>query len=83
MDKQELDAKVEEIAKALLSYCSARTSNHFDAEDLARAVDEAARQAQSGDAVVLSPACAAFDRFKNFMERGDTFKAIVRDLKGM
>ena len=36
MDKQELDAKVEEIAKALLSYCSARTSNHFEAEDLAQ-----------------------------------------------
>ena len=36
MDKKELDAKVEEIAKALLSYCSARTSNHFEAEDLAQ-----------------------------------------------
>ena len=36
MDKKELDTKVEEIAKALLSYCSARTSNHFEAEDLAQ-----------------------------------------------
>ncbi len=36
MDRQELDIKVEEMAKALLSYCSARTSNHFDAEDLAQ-----------------------------------------------
>ena len=36
MDKQELDAKIEEIAKALLSYCSARTSNYFEAEDLAQ-----------------------------------------------
>ena len=36
MDRQELDAKVEETAKTLLSYCSARTSNHFDAEDLAQ-----------------------------------------------
>lgn len=35
MDKQELDAKVEEIAKTLLSYCTARTSNQFEAEDLA------------------------------------------------
>jgi len=35
LDKKELDAKVEEIAKALLSYCAARTSNHFEAEDLA------------------------------------------------
>ena len=38
MDKKELDAKVEEIAKALLSYCAARTSNHFEAEDLAHDV---------------------------------------------
>ena len=36
MDKQELDIKIEEIAKTLLSYCSARTSNHFEAEDLAQ-----------------------------------------------
>lgn len=36
MDKKELDAKIEEIAKALLSYCSARTSNYFEAEDLAQ-----------------------------------------------
>lgn len=36
MDKQELDARVEEIAKSLLSYCTARTSNHFEAEDLAQ-----------------------------------------------
>jgi len=35
LDKKELDSKVEEIAKALLSYCTARTSNHFEAEDLA------------------------------------------------
>lgn len=34
MDKKELDTKIEEIAKSLLSYCSARTSNHFEAEDL-------------------------------------------------
>ena len=36
MDKRELDAKVEEIAKALLSFCSVRTSSHFEAEDLAQ-----------------------------------------------
>ena len=41
----------------------------------------AARKAQPGDVVILSPASASFDRFKNFMVRGDTFKRIVRELK--
>ncbi len=36
MDRQELDSKITEIAKALLSYCAARTSNQFEAEDLAQ-----------------------------------------------
>ena len=36
MDKQELDSKIEKIAKSILSYCAARTSNHFEAEDLAQ-----------------------------------------------
>ena len=42
-----------------------------------RAVEAARDRAQPGDVVTLSPACAAFDQFKNFMERGKTFKAIV------
>ena len=43
-----------------------------------RAAVEAARdRAISGDVVTLSPACAAFDQFKNFAERGKTFKEIV------
>ena len=36
MDKHELDTRMSEIAKSLLSYCTARTSNHFEAEDLAQ-----------------------------------------------
>ena len=50
------------------------------ADDLAAAVVLAAQAAKEGDAVVLSPACAAFDRFKNFMERGEMFKSIVNRL---
>ena len=42
-----------------------------------KAVETARDRAQNGDVVTLSPACAAFDQFKNFMERGKTFKSIV------
>lgn len=51
-----------------------------EAEDLEAAVREAARIAQSGDVVIMSPASASFDRFKNFMERGKLFKALVEAL---
>ena len=36
---------------------------------------------EDGDLVLLSPACSSFDRFSNFAERGDTFKAIVYELE--
>ncbi|MBQ7876599.1 MAG: RNA polymerase sigma factor [Clostridia bacterium] len=36
MDKYELDNRIADVAKTLLSYCTARTSNHFEAEDLAQ-----------------------------------------------
>ena len=42
-----------------------------------KAVETARDRAEEGDVVTLSPACAAFDQFKNFMERGKTYKAIV------
>ncbi|MDD4690249.1 MAG: UDP-N-acetylmuramoyl-L-alanine--D-glutamate ligase, partial [Eubacteriales bacterium] len=40
----------------------------------------AAKDAASGDVVMLSPACASFDAFKNFAERGNKFKEIVKSL---
>lgn len=49
--------------------------------DFADAVRAAHRLAKEGDVVILSPACASFDKFKNFMERGNTFKALVRELE--
>ena len=48
--------------------------------DLYRAVEEASREAQPGDVVLLSPASAGFDQFKNFMERGNVFKKLVKEL---
>jgi UDP-N-acetylmuramoylalanine--D-glutamate ligase len=54
----------------------------IDCGDLAGAVGEAHRRAVPGDVVLLSPACASYDQFKNFEERGERFKALVRALPG-
>ncbi len=51
------------------------------AEDLRAAVLAAADAAEPGDVVLFSPACASFDHFKNFVERGRYFKSIVMELK--
>jgi len=47
---------------------------------LARAVARAADRAKSGEAVLLSPACASFDQFDNFEHRGRVFKGLVNAL---
>lgn len=49
--------------------------------DFERAVLAAHQAAQAGDVVMLSPACASFDKFKNFMVRGETFKKIIHGLE--
>ncbi len=48
--------------------------------DFKEAVLHATRIAEEGDIVLLSPACASFDRFRNFEERGNYFKKIVMEL---
>ena len=48
---------------------------------LARAVRRAQQIAKAGDVVLLSPACASFDQYKNYEERGRHFKALVRGLR--
>lgn len=52
------------------------------AKDFEFAVKSASAMAREGDIVLLSPACASFDLFKNFEERGNKFKAIVNSLWG-
>lgn len=47
---------------------------------LDEAVTAAAARAESGDVVLLSPACASFDMFSGYVERGETFAAGVRNL---
>lgn len=50
-------------------------------ETLDRAVSAAAAKAQTGDTVLLSPACASFDQYADFEKRGDHFRALVEGLK--
>lgn len=50
------------------------------AETLENALRKANAVAQAGDVVLLAPACASFDQFKNYEHRGQTFKEIVRSL---
>lgn len=49
-------------------------------DDFSEAVMAACSMARPGDVVILSPACASFDKFKNFAERGEAFKKIIYEL---
>src|SRR5688500_20320482 len=49
-------------------------------ESASEAVQAAFHFADKGDVVLLSPACASFDLFKNYEDRGKQFKEAVRDL---
>lgn len=50
------------------------------AQDMEQAVRKAAVAARSGDAVLLSPACASFDMFRNYVHRAEVFGAAVRQM---
>ena len=51
-----------------------------DANDMNEAVKKSYNIAESGDAVLLSPACASFDLYENYEHRGSEFKKMVRSL---
>ncbi|HEX7419414.1 MAG TPA: UDP-N-acetylmuramoyl-L-alanine--D-glutamate ligase [Thermoanaerobaculia bacterium] len=50
------------------------------AGDMQHAIDWAAKHAKQGDTVLLSPACASFDQYRNFEHRGEHFEQLVRQL---
>ncbi len=63
------------------TFFSAILDEIIETRSAAEAVRSASKFAQSGDAVLLSPACASFDLFKNYEDRGDQFKAAVKALQ--
>lgn len=52
----------------------------IEVQSMKEAVEKAYASANKGDTVLLSPCCASFDLFKNYEDRGDQFKTIVRHL---
>ncbi len=67
-------------AAAELAAALAPLAPSEQAGTLANAVAAAAAAARPGEVVLLSPACASFDQFKNFADRGEQFQKLVREL---
>ena len=86
-DYSQLDAVVGQHVKALIclgkdnqkliAYFSSRIATVLDTHTMPDAVTQALTLAQPGDIVLLSPACASFDLFKNYEDRGEQFKNAV------
>jgi UDP-N-acetylmuramoylalanine--D-glutamate ligase len=70
-----------EAAETIAGALSAAGRHYVDSGDLGRALDAASRAAEPGDVVLLSPACASFDQFRDFEERGDEFRRLVEELR--
>ncbi len=66
--------------RAAVENCGGEQPQITDCGDFESAVRAAAAAAESGDVVLMSPASASFDQFKNFMVRGECFKKIIKEL---
>ena len=76
-----IGATADQIEQAVKAHSqSASQPERFRCADLDEAVQKAKHVAAPGDVVLLSPACASYDQFTNFAERGDRFRALVGSL---
>ena len=90
-DYSQIDHLVEEKVKGLvcLGKENSPLMNHFEGkvdhitevDSAKKAVKQAFEWASEGDVVLLSPACASFDLFANYEDRGDKFKSAVKKFK--
>ena len=72
-----------EVKEKIAKQCEEMNFFNFEiANNLEEAVKICFENAKTGDCVLLSPACASWDMFKNFEERGNLFKSYVQNIKG-
>ena len=89
-DYSQLDEVVRQKVKALIclgvdnhklvDYFGKTVSSIYETQSVEDALKKGLDWAQPGDVVLLSPACASFDLFKNYEDRGNQFKAAVKNL---
>ena len=89
-DYSQIEGLVREKVKGLIilgpnfeklrDYFSSIVPQIYITQDVQDAVNQAKTWGKPGDVVLLSPACASFDLFKNYEDRGDQFKAAVHNL---
>jgi UDP-N-acetylmuramoylalanine--D-glutamate ligase len=70
-----------EAAKEIALALELADVDHVQSGDLETAVRAAAKEARAGEVVLLAPACTSYDQFRDFEERGEEFKRLVRELK--